>query len=98
MKRTFTDKEKEFIFDSWKQGVGFSDIANIMESKPGTIFTILRDTGGIKPKPKKPSPHHLTLSEREEIRTGPSAKKSIRAIAQSLNRSLSTISHEIQRN
>ena len=98
MKRTFTAKEKEFIFDAWKRGVGFSDIANIMRSKPGTIFTILRDTGGIKPKPRKPSPHHLTLSEREEIRAGLSAKKSIRAIARSLNRSPSTISREIQRN
>lgn len=41
---------------------------------------------------------HLTLSEREEIRAGLSAKMSIRAIAHSLNRSPSTISREIQRN
>jgi IS30 family transposase len=98
MKRIFTIQEKEFIFDSWKRGIGFSDIAKIMASKPGTIFTVLRDTGGIKPKPRKQSPHHLTLSEREEIRAGLSAKKSIRYIAQSLNRSPSTISREIQRN
>ena len=98
MKRIFTTQEKEFIFDSWKRGVGFSDIAKIMASKPGTIFTILRDTGGIKPKPRKQSSLHLTLSEREEIRAGLSAKKSIRAIARSLNRSPSTISREIQRN
>ncbi len=47
MKRIFTLEEKELISDSWKQGIGFSDIANIMASKPGTIFTVLRDTGGI---------------------------------------------------
>ncbi len=98
MKRMFTAQEKEWIFDSWKQGVGFSEIAKIIESKPGTIFTVLRDTGGIKPKPRKPSPQHLTLAEREEIRAGLSAKLSIRAIARSLNRSPSTISREIQRN
>lgn len=98
MKRTFTALEKELIFDSWKRGIGFSDIAKVMESKPGTIFTILRDTGGIKPKPKRQSPHHLTLSEREEIRAGLSEKKSMRAIARSLNRSPSTVSREIQRN
>jgi len=98
MKRLFTAQEKELIFDAWRRGIGFSDIANLMTSKPGTIFTILRDTGGIKPKPRVQSPHHLTLSEREEIRVGLSARKSIRAIARSLSRSPSTISREIQRN
>jgi len=98
MKRTFTAQEKEWIFDSWKKGVGFSEIAKALESKPGTIFTVLRDRGGIKPKPRKPSPQHLTLAEREEIRAGLSAKLSIRAIARSLNRTPSTISREIQRN
>jgi len=27
MKRTFKAQEKEFIFDTWKMGIGFSDIA-----------------------------------------------------------------------
>lgn len=98
MKRIFTTEEKEWIFDAWKRGVGFSEIANAIESKPGTIFTVLRDTGGIKPTPRKPSPKHLTLAEREEIRAGLSAKQSIRAIARALNRPPSTISREIQRN
>ncbi|EOT6048666.1 hypothetical protein ACK6HG_004930, partial [Escherichia coli] len=29
------------------------EIANILGSKPGTIFTMLRDTGGIKPHERK---------------------------------------------
>ncbi|WP_444895971.1 IS30 family transposase [Microbulbifer sp. SSSA005] len=98
MKRIFTAEEKEWIFDAWKKGIGFSEIANAIDSKPGTIFTVLRDTGGIKPIPRKPSPQHLTLAEREEIRAGLSAKQSIRAIARSLKRNPSTISREIQRN
>lgn len=98
MKRTFTSLEKEFVFDSWKNGIGFSQIARILDSKPGTIFTILRDTGGIKPPRRKPSVLHLTLAEREEIRVGLSAKKSIRAIARLLGRAPSTISREVQRN
>jgi hypothetical protein len=64
----------------------------ILGSKPGTIFTMLRDTGGIKPHERKRAVAHLTLSEREEIRAGLSAKMSIRAIATVLNRSPSTIS------
>jgi len=98
MKRIFTTQEKDWIFDAWKRGIGFSEIARIIDSKPGTIFTVLRDSGGIKPAPRKRSPRHLTLPEREEIRAGLSAKLSIRAIARLLNRSPSTISREIQRN
>ncbi|VFS45390.1 Transposase and inactivated derivatives, IS30 family [Budvicia aquatica] len=98
MKRTFTTKEKAFVFDLWKSGTGFSEIAKILDSKPGTIFTMLRDTGGIKPNERKRAVAHLTLSEREEIRAGLSAKMSIRAIATVLNRAPSTISREVQRN
>lgn len=98
MKRTFTAKEKALVFDLWKRGTGFSEIARVLESKPGTIFTMLRDTGGIKPSERRRAAAHLTLSEREEIRAGLSAKMSIRAIARSLNRSPSTISREVQRN
>ena len=89
---------KSLVFELWKNGTGFSEIANILGSKPGTIFTMLRDTGGIKPHERKRAVAHLTLSEREEIRAGLSAKMSIRAIATALNRSPSTISREVQRN
>lgn len=98
MKRSFTKQEKEFVFDSWKSGIGFSDIAKLIDSTPGNIFTMLRDTGGIKPQPRQRRTLHLTLEEREEIRAGLSSKMTIRAIARKLNRSPSTISREIQRN
>ncbi|MBD6969799.1 helix-turn-helix domain-containing protein, partial [Vibrio parahaemolyticus] len=52
MKRMFSEQEREFVFDSWKRGVGFSEIAQQLDVKPGTVFTMLRDTGGIKP-PKR---------------------------------------------
>ncbi|RAP71080.1 helix-turn-helix domain protein [Candidatus Erwinia dacicola] len=98
MRRTFTAKEKSSVFELWKNGTSFSEIANILGSKLGTIFTMLRDTGGIKPNERKRAVAHLTLSEREEIRAGLSAKMSIRAIATTLNRSPSTILREVQRN
>ena len=65
MRRTFTAEEKASVFELWKNGTGFSEIANILGSKPGTIFTMLRDTGGIKPHEHKRAVAHLTLSERE---------------------------------
>lgn len=70
MRRTFTAKEKAFVFKLWKNGKGFSEIANILGSKPGTIFTMLRDTGGTKPNERRRAVAHLTLSECEEIRAG----------------------------
>lgn len=47
MKRIFMAEEKEWIFDAWKQGIGFREIAKTLDSMPSTIFTVLRDTGGI---------------------------------------------------
>jgi hypothetical protein len=48
-KRIFTQDEKELIFNLWKQGTGFSDIGRVLDAAPRTVFTALRETGGIKP-------------------------------------------------
>lgn len=98
IKRTFTQDEKELVFNLWKQGTGFSDIGRVLDAAPGTVFTALRESGGIQPKPRTRNSQHLTLSEREEIRVALSSKMSLRAIARMLNRSPSTISREISRN
>ena len=97
-KRIFTQDEKELIFNLWKQGTGFSDIGRVLDAAPGTVFTALRETGGIKPWVTIRNIKHLTQAEREEIRVALSAKMSLRAIARMLNRSPSTISREIARN
>lgn len=97
-KRTFTQDEKDLIFTLWKQGTGFSDIGRVLSAAPGTVFTALRENGGIQPNSKKRNTQHLTLEEREEIRVALSAKMSLRAIARMLNRSPSTISREVTRN
>src|SRR5690554_3983622 len=81
VKRTFTQDEKDLIFRLWKQGTGFSDIGRVLQAAPGTVFTALRESGGIKPKPRTRNKQHLTLAEREEIRVALSAKKSLREIA-----------------
>ena len=98
LKRTFTLDERELVFELWKQGTGFSDIGRVIDAKPGSVFTILRESGGIKPNTRKRNTTHLTLSEREEIRALLSSKHSIREIARRLSRSPSTISREIARN
>lgn len=98
MKRTFTQEERDYVFSLWKQGNGFSDIGKVIGAKPGSVFTILRDHGGIQPPPRNRSALHLTIEEREEVRAGLSAKKSFREIARDLGRSPSTISREVNKN
>ena len=98
VKRTFTQGQKDLVFDLWKEGAGFSDIGKVLEAAPGTVFTALRESGGIKPTPRKRNIQHLTAIEREEIRVALSAKMSLRTIARMLNRSPSTISREVARN
>jgi len=98
IKRTFTQDEKDLVFELWKQGTGFSDIGRVLKAAPGTVFTALRESGGIKPRPRTRNTQHLTLAEREEIRVALSLKMSLRAIARMLGRSPSTISREVSRN
>lgn len=33
IKRTFTQKEKDLVYDLWKQGAGFSDIGRVIEAQ-----------------------------------------------------------------
>ncbi|MFT5710881.1 MAG: hypothetical protein ACI8QT_001581 [Halioglobus sp.] len=50
MKRTFTQDERDIVFDLWKQGAEFSGIGRVIDAKSGSIFTILRGHGGIQPE------------------------------------------------
>lgn len=95
MRRIFIVEEKVFVFELWKNGIGFSEIANILGLKFGTIFIMLRDIGGIKFYERKRVVVYLILFEREEIRVGLLVKMSIRAIVIALNRSFSTILREV---
>ena len=69
MRRTFTAEEKAYLFELWKNGTGFSEIADIALKNPERSSLCLRDTGGIKPHERKRAVAHRTLSEREEIRS-----------------------------
>ena len=98
MKRKFTQSEKETCWSLWGEGLGFSDIGRVLSAKPGSVFTLLREHGGVTlPRPKR-SQRHLNLAEREEISISLAANISIRQIAYSLRRSPSTISREVNKN
>jgi transposase, IS30 family len=59
----------------------------------------LRDSGGNRPRARRPRPAlRLSLAEREEISRGLAAGLTLTAIARTLGRSVSTISREVTRN
>ena len=45
MKRTYSQEERELVFDLWKRGAGFSDIAQVLDAKPGGSTSLTGDTG-----------------------------------------------------
>ena len=97
-KRSFTEYQQSAIWSLWSQGKSLSEIGRQLNKHAGSIFCFLQKYGGIKPVKSIRSKRALTLFEREEISRGLSANLSIRNIANTLNRSPSTISREIGRN
>lgn len=97
--RTFyTDTQKSEMWDRWERGESLSSIGRRFNRASSSIYPLLARTGGIRPPQRVRSRLALTLPEREEISRGLIAKMSLRAIAQSLRRSASTISREVSRN
>ncbi len=97
--RTFyTDTQKSEMWDRWERGESLSSIGRRFNRASSSIYPLLARTGGIRPAKRVRSCLALTLPEREEISRGLIAKISLRAIAQSLCRSASTISREVRRN
>jgi IS30 family transposase len=86
------------MWDRWQKGDSLHKIAALFDRHHPSIQRIIAESGGIRPRPRRRSPHALTLAEREEISRGLVAGHSIRAIAESLGRAPSSISRELQRN
>src|SRR6516165_4950957 len=78
----FAPKQRAELWERWKSG----------------LYRILASNGGIAPALRRRSLVALRLEEREEISRGIAAGRSIRRIAQGLERSPSTVSREIRRN
>jgi len=97
--RTFyTDKQKSEMWDRWQRGESMSSIGRHFNRASSSVFPHLAQFGGIRPPQRTRSRLALSLTEREEISRGLVAQQSFRLIAQSLNRSPSTISREVGRN
>ena len=89
---------RERVWELWRQGKGYSEIACSVGKPPGSVFTILRENGGLGYRVKCPGNRALTLADREEISRGLAAGLSFHAIAQIIGKSPSTVSREVARN
>jgi len=94
----YTAAQKAEIWDRWQRGESMSSIGRLFNRESSSMFGLLSPTGGIRPLPRRRPHIALTLSEREERSRGIACNLSMRAIANQLKRSPSTISREIKRN
>jgi IS30 family transposase len=93
-----SDELRRELWRLWGAGRSFSEIARAIGHPPGSIFTIVKQTGGYVPPPRRRRPGALTLQEREELSRGLARGDSLRQLARQLGRAASTISREIARN
>jgi IS30 family transposase len=93
-----SDEKRAVLWRMWADGKSFSEISVAIGHPPGSIFTVVKQTGGYTPAPRKRRDEHLSLVEREEISRGLARGDSIRKIAGCIGRAPSTVSREIKRN
>ena len=93
-----SDELRAELWRLWGDGKSFSEISRAIGYPPGLIFTVVEQTGGYVPLPRKRRAGSLTLADREEISRGLAHGDSIRRIGGALGKSASTISREIGRN
>ena len=94
----YSAAQRAEIWDRWQRGESMSSIGRRFDRQSSSVFSVISPTGGIRPADRRRGKQALSLREREEISRGLSIKRSLRAIARLLGRSLSTISREIRSN
>src|SRR5439155_13268850 len=83
------------LWRRYKAGESILGIGRALGGRASAIHRVLQSTGGIAPAERRRSSRVLSLVEREEISRGIAAGYTIRAIARSLNRAVSTVSQEV---
>ena len=94
----YTEADKALMWERWRRGESLNSIGRLFDRHHTTVQGLLARSGGIQPPPRRRSRLALTLAEREEISRGLMAGLSMRSIASSLGRAVSTVSREIDRN
>ncbi len=93
-----SDEMRLRLWQLWAAGRSFSEISRAVGHPPGSIFTIVKQTGGYVPPVRTRRPGFLSVAEREEISRGLARGDSLRQVARLLGRAPSTVIREIARN
>jgi IS30 family transposase len=94
----FSEEDKVTIWDMREAGVPVKRIAKHLGRQNSSLRRFIADHGGRRPTARERSELRLSLVEREEISRGLAAGWSIRAIAEELGRSPSTVCREVNVN
>jgi IS30 family transposase len=98
MWRRFSEEERQTIWDMREAGVPIKRIARHPGRQNVSLRKFIADAGGKRPTARQRSELRLSLEEREEISRGLAASDSVRAIAEALGRSPSTVCREVNAN
>ena len=94
----FSESEKVEVWDRWHGGESMSSIARGLGRESSSVRTMIEDSGGVRPVPRRRHPRQLSFVEREEISRGMAVGESMRQIACRLGRAPSTVCREVARN
>jgi len=90
--------EQAELWQRWRQGESISEIARTLGQDYELLYRVVRVHGGVAPPATQRSARALSLSHREEISRGLSARVSIRQIARRIGKAASSVSREVRRN
>ena len=94
----FSEEDRATIWNMREAGVPVKRIAKHLGRQNSSLRRFIADAGGRRPTACERSELRLSLDEREEISRGLAAGHSIRAIAEALGRSPSTLCREVNLN
>ena len=94
----FSAEDRATIWDMREAGVPVKRIARHLGRQNSSLRQFIADHGGTRPSARQRSDLRLSLEEREEISRGLAAGLSMRAIAEGLRRSPSTVCREVSAN
>lgn len=86
------------MWEHWFAGATGRDLGVLLGVDPAIARALVRARGGITPKPRRRSPRHLTIEQRECIYRGIARDHSAREIASEIGCHHTTVSREIKRN
>ena len=94
----FSVEQQNLMWAMWRRGESIREIERTLGETRPRIRRFMRESGGIRPVPRRRRAGQVTLAEREEISRSLAAGLSGRSVAVRIGRSASTVSREIARN